>query len=296
MTRKPALLAEGFLFPESPRWHAMRQEFLVTDIDRGQVIGVTLDGRRRVLYQAPGWVSGTAFEDENTLLVTHARDRALVRVRLGDASPVAQPVARLDDLAAFGVNDMIRTAAGVAFVDTVSFDFHAFTSGKISSTPSVIARVAHDGAVSVATAEVNFPNGMAIGPAGDRLLVADSLDACIYAFELRADGTLGGRTCFANLPGEMPDGMCLDADGAVWVASHHRVLRVADGGAILDAVDMGPTRATACMLGGADGRTLLITASDSHDRTIITDNPSGRLFTVRVDAAGAGLPSIYEGA
>lgn len=293
MTLRPNLLADGFLFPESPRWHARRGEFIVTDIDRGQVFSVSPDGRRRVLYQSPGWVSGTAFEDDQTLLVTHARDRALVRVRLGGGDPEAEPVAALDHLAAFGVNDMIRTSTGVSFVDTVSFDFHAYASGAAPATPSVLARVGVDGRVSVATSEVNFPNGLAIAPDGERLLVADSLDACVYAFELGADGTLGRRSCFAHLPGEMPDGMCLDAEGAVWVASHHRVIRVAEGGAILDEVDMGPTRATACMLGGADGRRLLITASDSHDRSIITANPSGRLFTVDVACPGVGLPSVY---
>ena len=91
----------------------------------------------------------------------------------------------------------------------------------------------------------------------------------------------------------MPDGISLDAEGGVWVASHHRVIRVIEGGTITDEVDMGPTRATACMLGGADGKTLLITASDSHDRSIITDNPSGRIFSVNVAVPGNALPSVY---
>jgi sugar lactone lactonase YvrE len=293
MKLRPTLLADGFLFPESPRWHARRGHFVVTDIDRGQVLAVSPEGKRRLLYQAPGWVSGTAFEDDDTLLVTHARDRTLVRVFLGDAGPTVEPVAALARLAAFGINDMIRTSDGVSFVDTVSFDFHAYTNGKAAATPSALARVGADGGVLVATSEVNFPNGLAITADGQRLLVADSLDACVYAFDLRADGMLGPRSCFARLPGEMPDGMCLDADGAVWVATHHRVLRVADGGEIVDEVDMGSTRATACMLGGPDGRTLLITASDSHDRSIITNDPSGRLFTVEVAVPGAGLPSVY---
>jgi sugar lactone lactonase YvrE len=92
----------------------------------------------------------------------------------------------------------------------------------------------------------------------------------------------------------MPDGISLDAEGAVWIASHHRVLRVREGGEISDVVDMGSTRATACMLGGDDGRTLLITASDTHDRAEIrAKGPSGALFTVHVSVAGAGLPSVY---
>jgi sugar lactone lactonase YvrE len=95
----------------------------------------------------------------------------------------------------------------------------------------------------------------------------------------------------------MPDGISLDAEGAVWIASHHQVLRVREGGEVTDAVDMGATRATACMLGGTDGRTLLITASDTHDRAEIrAKGPSGAVFTVRVPVAGAGLPSVYGAA
>ena len=92
----------------------------------------------------------------------------------------------------------------------------------------------------------------------------------------------------------MADGICLDADGGVWVtAGHLGVFRVVEGGETTDEVDLGNTGATACMLGGMDGRSLLITASDSHDRAIIRDNPSGHLLTVDVDIPGAGLPSWY---
>lgn len=293
MKHAPVLIAEGFMFPEAPRWHAPRQQFFVSDIDRGQVFAVSPGGQRRQVYQGPDWVSGTAFENDATLLVTNARSRSLVRVHLDRPDAAAEPVASLDDIAPYGINDMIRTPSGVCFIDTVSFDFVAYARGEIPAQPSVLARVDADGTVSVATAEVNFPNGMAITQDGKRLLVADSLDQCIHAFELHADGLLGARSCFAALPGEMPDGMCLDASGAVWVAGHGRVVRVAEGGEVLEEVDMGSTLATACALGGVDGRTLLITASDSYDRSVMAGNPTGRLFTVQVAVPGAGLPSIY---
>jgi sugar lactone lactonase YvrE len=202
-------------------------------------------------------------------------------------------IASLAEIAPYGINDMVCTPAGVCFIDTVSFDFVAYARGEIPAQPSVLARVDSDGNVSVATAEVNFPNGMVITPDGKRLLVADSLDQCIHAFALAGDGTLSARTCFAALPGEMPDGMCMDTSGAVWVACHGRVVRVAEGGDVLDEIDMGTTLATAVALGGIDGRTLLITASDSYDRSVMANNPTGKLFTVQVDVPGAGLPSVY---
>lgn len=246
-----------------------------------------------MVYQGPDWVSGTAFESDTALLVTNARSRTLVRVNLDRPDAGTETIASLADIAPYGINDMIRTPSGVCFVDTVSFDFVAYARGEIAAQPSVLARADADGRVSAATSQVNFPNGMAIMPDGKRLLVADSLDQCIHAFVLNADGTLGPRSCFAALPGEMPDGICLDASGAVWAAAHGRVVRVADGGAILDEVDMGSTIATACALGGADGRTLLITASDSYDRSVMAMNPTRRLFTVNVPVPGVGLPSLY---
>jgi sugar lactone lactonase YvrE len=294
MRYQPKLLAEGFLFPEAPRWHARRGAFYVSDIDRGQILEVPLAGPRRLVYQAPGWVSGFAFADVETLVVTHAQERRLVAVRLDRPGAAPEPVASLEAIAPFAINDLIRAPSGHVFVDTVAFDFVAYARGEASPGPSPLACVAPDGTASIASREVTFPNGMAIPPSGDRLLVADSLDPCVHAFPLRPDGSLGPRSVFARLPGEMPDGVSLDASGALWVASHHRVLRVAEGGEVLDEVDMGATRATACMLGGPEGRTLLVTASDSHDRAVIAKNPSGRLFTARVEVPGAGLPSIYE--
>ncbi len=291
MAHKPTLLADGFLFPETPRWHRARGNFLITDIDRGQVIEIALDGKKQIVYQAPDWVSGTAFLDENTLVVTHALKRDLVHVDL--RKPEATPFSQLATLAKFGINDMIRTATGYCFVDTVDFDFGAYSRGQAAAQPSALVRVAPDGSASIATREVNFPNGMAITPDGSTLYVADSLDACVYEFPLSPSGELGARSIFASLPDEAPDGISLDQSGAIWVATKHRVLRVAKGGAILEEVDMGSTAATACMLGGLDGKTLLITASDSHDRSIISTNPSGRVYQVKVSVGGVGLPSIY---
>ncbi len=293
MKHNPTLFAEGFLFPEAPRWHAGRKQFFVSDIDRGQVFAISPDGQRQKVYQGPDWVSGTAFADDNTLLVTNARSRSLVRVNLDRPDAPAEMIASLSEIAPYGINDMVCTPGGVCFIDTVSFDFVAYARGEIAAQPSVLARVDRDGSVSTATAEVNFPNGMVITPDGKRLLVADSIDQCVYAFSLAADGTLSARSCFAALPGEMPDGMCMDASGAVWVAGHGRVVRVAEGGAVLEEVDMGTTLATAVTLGGIDGRTLLITASDSYDRSVMAQNPTGRLFSVQVDVPGAGLPSLY---
>ena len=196
-------------------------------------------------------------------------------------------------VASFALNDMIRSRAGVSFVGSVDFDFGNIDPSEAPNSP--LLRLDAQGKVSIASDETGFPNGMAITPDGKRLIVADSLTSQLRQWDLAETGDLGNHRIFATIPGSVPDGISLDAEGGVWVASDktHRVYRVVEGGEITDEIDMGTTQATACMLGGADGRTLLITASESHDRNVIYDNPTGQLFTVRVEVPGAGLPSWY---
>jgi sugar lactone lactonase YvrE len=225
--------------------------------------------------------------DDGSLLVVAGLERRIVSVRDGVATTFADATA----IVGWALNDLLRTPDGHCYVGAVDFNLFA-DPGKVGQ-PSPLVHVAPDGRASIATREIAFPNGMTILPSGE-LLVADSLTGELLAFTRNADGSLADRRVWAALPGEMPDGISLDAEGAVWVASHHQVLRVREGGEITDVVDMGATRATACMLGGADGRTLLITASDTHDRAEIrAKGPSGAVFTVRVSVAGGGLPSVY---
>jgi len=295
MRYTPTLLHEGFLFPEAPRWHAGRGAFYFSDIDRGEIHELLPGQDPRRCFVCDDLVSGFAFAETDELIVTSAVQRKLLRVSL-DATGLSKvtQIADLSGLAGFAINDLIRSARGDIYVTSVAFNFMAFASDPSVARPSPLLRVAPDGSVSIATLDVNFPNGMAIAPDAQWLLVADSLDQCVYAFPLRTDGSLGPREMFADLPGDVPDGVSLDRDGGLWVATHHRVIRVINGGTITDEVDMGATLATACMLGGEDGRTLLITASDSHDRNVIRTTPSGRLFAVDVAVPGAGLPSRYS--
>lgn len=216
-----------------------------------------------------------------------------MRVVMGESPEMARTtdLADISGLATYGINDLLLAPNGITYLDTLCYNFLAGESATPS--PSPIVAVMSDGTFKEATQVTAFPNGMALAPNSSTLLVADSLAQCIYAFEMEDDGTLSNERVWAAMPGEMPDGVSLDADGGLWVATHNRVVRVIEGGDITDEVDMGSTRATACMLGGDDGKTLLITASDSHDRSVITDNPSGRIFSVKVAVPGNSLPSVY---
>ena len=282
------LLKKPYVFPEAPRW--FRDAFYFCDIDAGTLYRIGPDGTAQAIYVHGSPVSGWIQLHDGSLLVVAGLERRVVFVRDG----VATTFADATELVGWALNDFLRAPDGHCYVGAV--DFNLFANPSKAGQPSPLVHVTPNGRASIATREIVFPNGMSILPSGE-LLVADSLTGELLAFTRNADGSLANRRVWAAMPGEMPDGISLDAEGAVWVASHHQVLRVREGGEITDVVDMGSTRATACMLGGDDGRTLLITASDTHDRAEIRANgPSGALYTARVAVAGSGLPSIYVAA
>ncbi len=279
------LLKPPFIFPEAPRWFG--DAFHFCDIDAGTIYRLGAGGVAHALYVHGSPVSGWVRLDDGTLLVVAGLERRIVAVR----DSIATTYADATGTVGWALNDLLRTPDGHCYVGGI--DFNLFVDPSQANRPSPLLHVAPGGKVDVATREISFPNGMTLLASGE-LLVADSLTGDLLAFRRRPDGSLTDRRVWAALDGEMPDGISLDTEGAVWVASHHRVLRVIEGGRIIDTVEMGETRATACMLGGADGRTLLVTASDTHDRAQIrAKGPSGALYTARVSAPGAGLPSVY---
>ena len=288
MQFEPQFLCDGFVFPETPRWH--RGSFYCTSIDEGTIFRIGLDGSKEVFLKADDWLSGWAFEnpESDDIVFTSGRERKLYRC----TSTTIEQFADLSHLASFAINDLIRTHNGVYYVGTVDFAFGQIDPAEAPDSP--LLRVDADGNASIASDVVSFPNGMVIPPDNSSLIMADSLQGNLHQWELSEDGDLGEHSIFAEIPGSIPDGISLDTEGGIWVTSGHGgVVRVLEGGEITNRIDMNGTGATACMLGGPDGRTLLITASDSHDRNVIYDNPTGRLFTVEVEIPGAGLPSFY---
>ncbi|MEH6568886.1 MAG: SMP-30/gluconolactonase/LRE family protein [Halioglobus sp.] len=289
MLYQPEFLCDGFIFPETPRWH--RGKFYCCSIDEGSIFRIHADGSKECVIKIDDWVSGWVFTDPDAdnIILTSGREKKLLH---WDGKQLTE-IADFSNIVSFALNDMIRTKSGVSFVASVDFKFGEIDPSDAPNSP--LLRADSEGNVSIASAETVFANGMAIPPDGRRLIVADSMTSQLRQWDLDEDGTLSNHRIFATIPGSVPDGISLDAEGGVWVASDrtHRVYRVLEGGEITDEIDMGTTQATACMLGGTDGRTLLITASDSHDRRVIYDNPTGRLFTVRVAVPGAGLPSWY---
>jgi sugar lactone lactonase YvrE len=194
--------------------------------------------------------------------------------------------ADLSAVASFHCNDMVVDARGRAYVGNFGFDLH----GGEQPVATTLALVDPDGSVRVAAEDLRFPNGTVITPDGRTLIVGESFGACLTAFDIAEDGSLSGRREWARMSGAVPDGICLDAEGAIWAASPvgGGVLRLREGGEVTHRVEV-EHEAFACMLGGPERRTLFIcTAANSDpDETSVR---SGRIERVEVEVPGAGLP------
>ena len=210
-------------------------------------------------------------------------DRRLLRLDPGGLAEVAD----LSRLASFHCNDMVVDRQGRAYVGNFGFDLYYGGEPK----PAVVILVEPDGRARVVADDIMFPNGTVITPDGRTMIIGESFAARLTAFDVQPDGSLTNRRVWATLDGAVPDGICLDAEGAIWVASpvSHEVLRVREGGEVTHRVRV-EKQAFACMLGGAARRTLFIcTASDGHPEKSRAAR-DGRIEVVDVDVPGAGLP------
>jgi sugar lactone lactonase YvrE len=201
--------------------------------------------------------------------------------------------ASLDDPAFFRLNDLVVDDAGRAYVGNFGFDLDAFLAdpAAVPMAPTRLVRVDPDGSTTTAAEDLLFPNGMVITPDGGTLVVAETFASHLTAFDRAADGTLSGRRVWAPLPGVAPDGICLDADGHVWVANAlaDECLLLAEGGGILDRV-VTSRPCFACMLGGEDRRTLYLVTATSSLEALASRRRLGRIEQVRVDVPGTGRP------
>jgi sugar lactone lactonase YvrE len=293
---QPKVVLEGFSYLECPRWHDGR--LWVSDFYTERVVATDGRGGTEVVAEVPGQPSGLGFLPDGRLLVVSMRDhRLLVRDEQGQLTEHAD----LSDVVSGVLNDMVVDDRGRAWVGNFGFDL----MGGAPLRYTTLTRVEPDGTVAVAAEDLGFPNGMVILPGGV-LVVAETFAGRLTAFDIGEDGELSGRRVWAQfgqtpetddveaavgLLEVAPDGICADAEGAIWVADavHNRVLRVQEGGRILDEIDAG-TGVFACMLGGDDGRTLFLCAAPSfaeHERRPVRE---AQLLAVDVEVPHAGLP------
>lgn len=277
----PTTILDGLCFGEGPRWHDGKLWF--SDMHALWVMTVDLSGRADKIVEVPGHPSGLGWLPDGRLLVVSMEDRRLLRLDPGGFTEVAD----LSRLAPFHCNDMIVDRHGRAYVGNFGFDLHH----GATPTATTLVLVEPDGRARVVADDMLFPNGTVITPDGRTMIVGESFGARLTAFDIAADGSLSNRRVWAQLERDTPDGICLDAEGAVWLASpiSNSVVRVREGGEITDRITV-EKQAFACMLGGPDRRTLFIcTATDGAPETCQALR-DGRIEIVTVDVPGAGLP------
>jgi len=282
------VLLDGLAMVESPRWHDGRLWF--PHWGTPEIIAVDLDGNARVMARGPsglghaiGWLADGRLLVTGERLSRYERDGSIARhVDLG-------PISK------YGWSEMTIDGRGNIYVNSIGFDFAAEMTERVkdrSKPPTgVIALVTPDGTARKVADGIAFPNGMVVTPDNRTLIVSESFTGKLLAFDIAEDGTLAGRRVWAE--GIAPDGICLDADGAIWTGTwKNECVRVAEGGEILDRIQLDrPCFAT--MLGGPKRRTLFMMANqflgvDKFDEMLA--KRTGQVLAAEVRTPGAGWP------
>jgi sugar lactone lactonase YvrE len=282
MTATPTTLLDGLAFPEGARWHEGALYF--SDMHDGIVWRLTPAGHATKVLELPALPSGLGWLPDGTMCVVSMEDRLLLR--LTQDGP--QTLADLSGVARYVINDMVIDRTGRAYIGTFGCDFNNGDPPR----PTQVFCVHPDGRVTVAADDIQFPNGSVISADGRTFIVAETFGERLSAFDIAEDGTLGNRRVFGAFQGLVPDGICLDSDGGVWIAclGANRIIRMIDGGAITDTIPLPGRDAYACMLGGADRRDLYICTARSYVPAETRAQRGGKIEVVRVAIPGAGLP------
>jgi sugar lactone lactonase YvrE len=292
MARETKVLTGGIYFGEGPRWRDGRLWF--SDFQAHAVKSVSLAGDLRTEFEIDDQPSGLGWMPDGTLLVVSMTKRQVLK-RTPDGKMSLH--ADLSGLATWHCNDMVVDAKGRAYVGNFGFDLdgelekRGIESVLAEHGTAKMALIQPDGAVSVAAEDLHFPNGTMITPDGKTLVVGESLSGAMIAFDVAADGTLSNRRTWATILPAVPDGACMDAEGAIWVANPiaHACIRVAEGGEILETIDPGDN-CYACMLGGPDGKTLFMLTAETSIAHVTAAEPKGKLVIATVDVPHAGRP------
>jgi sugar lactone lactonase YvrE len=269
------VLMEGIVFGESPRWHDGRLWF--SDWGAHQVITLHPGGRHEVVVSVPSFPLCIDFLPDGRLLVVDSQRQRVLR-REPDGSLVTH--AELGVISDKPWNEIVADARGNAYVNCTGFDF---PGGEFA--PGFVARVTPDGDVTEVADGLAFPNGMAISPDGATLFVAESYSNRLTAFEIGEDGGLRGRRAWAETPGDHPDGISLDAEGAIWYADvgNRHCVRVREGGEVLATVDLD-RGAFSCALSSGDSPRLYVVAQHYGDSA--PAEPSGQVLAFPAPAPG----------
>ena len=268
-------------FAEGPRWHDGALGF--SDMHDHVVCRIDADGNKTVVAEVPQQPSGLGWLPDGRLLIVSMRDRSI----LVQNAHGLELWCDLSPLTKHDCNDMVVDALGRCWVGNFGFDLHA--GDAMTTTELILVRGQHQ--AEVAASDLFFPNGSVITPDGRTLIVAETFAACLTAFDIEPSGRLSNRRIWAQLDGAVPDGICLDTAGGIWVASptSQECLRVRAGGEVTDRIKV-EDEAFACMLGGENGRQLFILTAPSSVPKDCQQARAGKIVYTEVEHARAGCP------
>ena len=282
---EPQTLMAGVAFGESPRWHDDRLWY--SDWGTQEIIAVDLEGNSEVMVR----LNFPSFQPicfdwlpDGRLLVVSASDGVLLRL---EPDGLLVTHADLCNLAS-GFNEIVVDGRGNAYVNGGNFDF----AQGAGSHSGIIALVHSDGTVRQVADDIVFGNGMAITEDGSTLIVAESWANRLSAFDIARDGGLSNRRVWADLGDSPPDGICTDAEGALWFADvpNKRCTRVREGGEVLKRIELD-RGCFACVLGGTERTTLFMVAREWHGPETMADEVrTGQILTAQAPVPGAGRP------
>lgn len=278
------VVMEGIVFGESPRWHDGR--LWVSDWGAGRVYSLSPGGPPAVEAEVASFPMCIDFlPDGRLLVVSSAGQRVLRRETEPDGTSTLVTHADLAEVSTKPWNDIVVDDRGNAYVNNIGFDF---PGGEF--TPGVIALVTPDGTVRPVAEGLAFPNGMAVTADGSTLVVAESYAEQLTVFGIARDGTLSGRRVWAPTPGDHPDGICLDAEGAVWYADvgNRHCVRVAEGGQVLATVELD-RGAFACVLSRGNDPVLYVVGQHWGGPEAV-GGTTGQVVAFPAPASGAGHP------
>jgi sugar lactone lactonase YvrE len=270
-----ATLLTGIAMGESPRWHDNRLWF--SDWGAQEIVATDLDGNKEIIVRTPfGLPFSIDWLPDGHLLIVAGRESRLMR-RERNGSLVTH--AELGAISDKGWNEIVVDGRG---------------NGYINGFPGIIALVTADRCVRQVADGIAFPNGMAITPDNETLIIAESHGKRLTAFDIAANGSLSNRRVWADLGAGVPDGICIDADRAVWYGDvpNKRCVRVREGGEVLQTIDLD-RGCFACMLGGMDRRTLFLIAAEWRGMESIPEvarAQTGQVLAIKAPAPGVGWP------
>jgi sugar lactone lactonase YvrE len=278
----PDTVLDGLVFPEGLRWHDGALFF--SDMHDGVVWRLDADQRPTRVLDLATQPSGLGWTPDGTMYVVSMFDRRLLAL----TDDGTRTVADLSSLCRYVINDMVVDTAGRAYIGTFGCDLNA---GE-PPCPTLLYCVQPGGDVVVAATDLFFPNGAVITPDGRTLIISETFGHALTAFDIDQDGSLTGRREFARFETTAPDGLCLDEDGGVWVASPgvQELIRVVDGGRVTDRIPLPGRDAFSCILGGTDRRDLYIGTAREYIPERTRAQRAGRIEVTRVAVPGAGLP------